>query len=101
MHEMGIASSILEAVAKEERLHAGHRAAKVGVWIGEFAGVDTESLRFCFETLANGLELDITWSIRSDELKLTYLELEEDSNGPSTDGKEGSERERSDCGAAA
>jgi hypothetical protein len=101
MHEMGIASSILEAVAKEERLYAGHRAAKVGVLIGEFAGVDTESLRFCFETLANGLELDITWGIGSDELKLAYLELEEDSNGQSIDREEGTERERSDCGAAA
>ena len=56
---MGIANSIIEAASKEARLHPGHRAAKVGVVIGEYAGVDTESLRFCFETLANGLELDI------------------------------------------
>ena len=101
MHEMGIASSILEAAGTEARRYPGHRAAKVGVLIGEYAGVDTESLRFCFETLANGLELDITWSTGSDELKLAYLELEEDSNGPSIDGEEGTERERSDCGAVA
>ena len=49
---MGIASSILEAAGTEARLYPGHRAAKVGVVIGEFAGVDTESLRFCFETLS-------------------------------------------------
>ena len=60
MHEMGIASSIMEAAWTESRLYPGNRAAKVGVVIGEFAGVDRESLRFCFETLANGLELDIT-----------------------------------------
>ena len=99
MHEMGIASSIMEAAWTESRLYPGHRAAKVGVVIGEYAGVDTESLRFCFETLASGLELDIAWRIGSDELKLAYLELEEvaDEGGHR---KEASERERSNCGAS-
>jgi hypothetical protein len=100
MHEMGIASSILEAVSKEARLYPGQRAAKVGVLIGEYAGVDTESLRFCFETLANGLELDITWGAGSEELKLAYLELEEVADEVGTR-EEGSERERSDRDAAA
>jgi len=97
---MGIANSILEAASTEARLHPGHRAAKIGVLIGEYAGIDTESLRFCFETIADGLELDITWRTGSDELKFTYLEMEEvaDEGG---NREEGSERERSDCGAAA
>ncbi len=43
MHEMGIASSILEAAWTESRLYPGNRPAKIGVVIGEFAGVDTES----------------------------------------------------------
>ncbi len=80
MHEMGIASSIIEAAWKESRLYPGQRPAKVGVVIGEYAGVDTESLRFCFETLADGLELDIQWLIGTDELKLAYLEMEEVAN---------------------
>ena len=100
MHEMGIANSIIEAAETEARLCPGQRAAKVGVVIGEYAGVDTESLRFCFETLADGLELDIQWISGSDALKLAYLELEEVSDGPSSDRKESSERERSNCGAA-
>jgi hypothetical protein len=100
MHEMGIASSILEAVSKEARLYPGQRPAKVGVRIGEYAGVDTESLRFCFETLADGLELDIEWRAGSDELKLAYLELEEVADEVG-DREEGSDRERSDCGAPA
>ena len=54
MHEMGIASSILEAFQKELLLYPGYRAAKVGVLIGEFAGVDGESLRFCFEAIVMG-----------------------------------------------
>jgi Zn finger protein HypA/HybF involved in hydrogenase expression len=100
MHEMGIASSILEAVSKEARLYPGQRAAKVGVLIGEYAGVDTESLRFCFETLADGLELDIAWGAGSEELKLAYIELEEVADEVGNR-EERSERERSDCGTAA
>jgi hydrogenase nickel incorporation protein HypA/HybF len=93
MHEMGIASSVLEAVYKELHLFPGYRAAKVGLRIGEHAGVDTESLRFCFEALVKGtelepLELEIEWCsaqdgcgpegrFRGDELDLAYLELED------------------------
>lgn len=87
MHEMGIASSVLEAVHKELQRYPGQRAAKVGLRIGEFAGVDTESLRFCFEIAAKTsdlapLELEIDWcrledGRRGDELELAYLEMEE------------------------
>jgi Hydrogenase/urease nickel incorporation, metallochaperone, hypA len=93
MHEMGIASAVLEAVHKELHLYPGYRAAKVGLRIGEHAGVDTESLRFCFEALVKGtelepLELEIEWcsaqdgrrpegKFRGDELDLAYLELKD------------------------
>jgi hydrogenase nickel incorporation protein HypA/HybF len=78
---MGIASSILEAVAKEVERYPGHRAVKVGVRIGEFAGVDSESLRFCFEAIVKGspvapLELSIE-RLAGEELDLGALELEE------------------------
>jgi Zn finger protein HypA/HybF involved in hydrogenase expression len=106
MHEMGIASSILEAAATEALRYPGHRVAKVGVSIGEYAGVDTESLRFCFEAItksaqAESLELDITWRLASDELTIAYLELEEDSYGQSGNSEESLKRERSNRGAAA
>ncbi len=100
MHEMGIANSVIDAALSEERLHPGYRVAKVGIVIGEYAGVDTESLRFCFETLTDGLDLDITWRTGSDELKFTYLELEEVAN-EGGNGEERSERERSNRGASA
>lgn len=87
MHEMGIACSILEAVGKELRLYPEQRASKVALRIGEFAGVDTESLRFCFEAIAKEsafapLELEIEWcrvedGRRGDELELAYLELDD------------------------
>jgi len=87
MHEMGIASSVLEAVHQELNRYPHQHAAKVGLRIGEFAGVDRESLQFCFEALVKGsefepLELELEWcraedGRRGDELELAYLELEE------------------------
>jgi len=64
MHEMGIANSILEAIATEARRRPGSRPVKVGVRIGELAGVDPEALEFAFDALTldtemQGLELDI------------------------------------------
>jgi hydrogenase nickel incorporation protein HypA/HybF len=81
MHEMGIASSILEAVRKETLLYPGYRVAKVELRIGPFAGVDPESLRFCFDAIVKDsphspLELGIE-SSTGDELDLSRMELEE------------------------
>jgi len=81
MHEMGIASSILEAVQKELLRYPGYRAAKVGVRIGQYAGVDDASLRFCFEAIVQGsawapLELSIE-ATSGDELDLGVMELDE------------------------
>ena len=108
MHEMGIANSILEAARREAQLYPAQRPARVGVVIGEYAGVDTESLRFCFEVLAKDqqpmpLQLDISWLIGSDELKLAYLELDdvpmeevsEEVSNDSCDREESPKRKRS------
>lgn len=88
MHEIGIAASVLEAVGKELDRYPGRRAVKVGVNVGEFAGVDTESLRFCFEVLSKEsslapIDLDLIWCRAEDgrsgeELDLAYLELEDE-----------------------
>jgi len=58
MHEMGIASSILDAVANEARRYPGARATRVGVKIGELAAIDPEALRFCFEVMVKDTEQD-------------------------------------------
>jgi hydrogenase nickel incorporation protein HypA/HybF len=81
MHEMGIASSILEAVQKELLRYPGYRVAKVGVRIGQYAGVDDASLRFCFDAIVKGsplapLELAIE-ATNGDELDLGTMELDE------------------------
>jgi Zn finger protein HypA/HybF involved in hydrogenase expression len=81
MHEMGIASSILEAVRKELLLYPRYRAAKVQVRIGEFAGVDQNSLQFCFDSIVKDssfapLELGIE-SVFGDDLDLSYIEMDD------------------------
>lgn len=66
MHEMGIANSVLDGVAAELRRRPGSRAVKVGVRIGELAGVDPDALNFAFEALTldtplAGVKLDIEY----------------------------------------
>ena len=56
MHELGIAASILECVQKEADRRPGARITKVGVKIGELAGVDRDALQFGFEVLVKDTE---------------------------------------------
>ena len=58
MHELGIASSILECVQKEAERHPGVHISKVGVKIGELAGVDVDALQFGFECTVKDSELE-------------------------------------------
>jgi len=58
MHEMGIANSILEAVRTEARRFPHGHICKVGVRIGELAGVDPDSMSFCFEALVRETDLE-------------------------------------------
>jgi hydrogenase nickel incorporation protein HypA/HybF len=56
MHELGIAASILESVQKTAERHPNGRISKVGVKIGELAGVDPDALQFGFEVLVKDTE---------------------------------------------
>jgi len=58
MHEIGIADSILQAVRVEAARHPCARPVRVGMRIGELAGVDPEALRFCLEILTDGTDLE-------------------------------------------
>ncbi len=58
MHELGIATSILEAVQKEAATRPQTRFVKVVVRIGELAGVDFESLNFGWEAITRDTEWD-------------------------------------------
>lgn len=56
MHELGIANSVIEAVQTEAARHSGAVVRKVGVTVGELAGVDPGALAFSFEALIAGTE---------------------------------------------
>jgi hydrogenase nickel incorporation protein HypA/HybF len=80
MREMGVANSVLETLRRELEQCPGERASGVGLRIGRFAGVDPDSLRFCFEEIAKReglkpLSLEIEWC-QTDELQVVYVEIE-------------------------
>jgi hydrogenase nickel incorporation protein HypA/HybF len=58
MHELSIASSILDAVRSEVEKHPGAHVTKVGVRIGALSGVEPEALCFGFTALAQGTDLE-------------------------------------------
>jgi hydrogenase nickel incorporation protein HypA/HybF len=58
MHELGIAEATLEAVRKEAARYPNTRVARVGLRVGEFAGIDASALRFAFEAMVQGTEFE-------------------------------------------
>ena len=57
MHELSLAASILDTI-RAESASGGSRPVKVGLKIGAISGVDPEALRFGFESLVKGSDLD-------------------------------------------
>jgi hydrogenase nickel incorporation protein HypA/HybF len=58
LHELSIASSILETVRGELAGRPGVRPTAIALRIGALSGVDAESLRFGFEALVRDTEYD-------------------------------------------
>ena len=58
MHELGIASAILDAVRSEAGKRPGAHVTKVGVRIGALSGVEPEALSFGFDVLVQGTDLE-------------------------------------------
>ena len=56
MHELGIASAILESVQQQAERHPQGRITKVGIKLGELSGVDGDALQFGFEVLVKDTE---------------------------------------------
>ncbi len=55
---MSIAAAVLDAVRAELERRPGARLNKVGLRIGEVSGVAADSLRFSFEVLVSGTEME-------------------------------------------
>jgi hydrogenase nickel incorporation protein HypA/HybF len=69
VHEIGIASEILEAVAAEARRRPHAAFVAVGVRIGELSNIDRDALDFAFTALTRdtplqNLQLEIEWCPR-------------------------------------
>ncbi len=58
MHELSIASAILDTVRQEAERRPGARVTKIGLRVGERAGVDRDALSFSFEVLVQGTEFE-------------------------------------------
>ena len=58
MHELSIASAILDAVRTEAGKRPGAHVTKVGVRIGAVSGVEPEALSFGFSALVQGSDLE-------------------------------------------
>ena len=74
MHELGIATSILETVEKEAKKHPAARFTVVGVRIGAVAGVDVDSLTFGWDAIVKdtqweSLKLKVEWVPRMNECR--------------------------------
>jgi hydrogenase nickel incorporation protein HypA/HybF len=55
---LNIATSILEIVAREAERQPGSRVLKVGLRVGELAGVDCDALNFGWEVITKETEWD-------------------------------------------
>ena len=69
MHEIGIASSILETVDAEARKRPGEKIIAVGLRIGELSSISPDALTFAFEALTRetpweNLKVEIEWCPR-------------------------------------
>ena len=58
MHEMAIAEGILDIALKTMEENEAKRVARGKLLVGEMAGVECESLLFCFEALTRGTAAD-------------------------------------------
>lgn len=90
MHEVGIASSILEAGRAETARRPGARLTAIGVKVGVLSGVDVDALRFAFECLvADTDEQNVVVTVEScprvNRCEPCGLEFESPPSAPFTD----------------
>jgi hydrogenase nickel incorporation protein HypA/HybF len=52
MHEMSIAISVIDAVTEKARLEGCAAVTEIDLVVGQLAGVQIESLKFCFSAAA-------------------------------------------------
>ncbi len=58
MHEMSIAAGLMEKLLEFACAHPGRRILQVRLLLGELANIEPEQLRFCYDSIATGTELE-------------------------------------------
>jgi hydrogenase nickel incorporation protein HypA/HybF len=58
VHELSIAQSLVETIRETVAAHPGSRVTRVGVRVGELSGVQPDALRFSFDVIIRGSELE-------------------------------------------
>lgn len=81
MHELSLAEGVLDAIEQAARTQGFRHVVTVFLDIGEFAAVEPEALRFCFEavardTLAAGARLEMECIPGSTALRVRELDVE-------------------------
>ncbi|MGD0837058.1 MAG: hydrogenase maturation nickel metallochaperone HypA [Polyangia bacterium] len=57
MHELAIASAVIDRARSAAEEHGGAQVTRIGLRIGEIAGVEVDALRFSFEVLCRDTPL--------------------------------------------
>jgi hydrogenase nickel incorporation protein HypA/HybF len=58
MHELGVATQIVELVTRVMEENAAERVGIVSVEVGTLSCIDPDSLTFCFEAITKGTRLE-------------------------------------------
>ena len=58
MHELGIATQIVDVVTRVKEENSADKVGVITVEIGLLSGVDRSSLEFCFEAITKGTALE-------------------------------------------
>jgi hydrogenase nickel incorporation protein HypA/HybF len=80
LHEIGIASSILETVDAEARKRPEDKIVAVGLRIGELSSISPDALLFAFQALTRetpweNLKVEIEWCARRQKCEMCGAEF--------------------------
>jgi Zn finger protein HypA/HybF involved in hydrogenase expression len=86
VHELSLALDVCRIA--EEYVGAGalNRVTAVGLDVGSRSGIEIENFEFCLEALLGsppfGSAVPVIQQLEGDELRVTYVEVEEDDGTP-------------------
>ena len=86
MHELSIALDVCRIAEDHVGAEALERVTAIGLDVGRRAGIEIDNLEFCLEALLGsppfGSAVPVIQRLDGDELRVTYVEVEEDDGTP-------------------